>query len=206
MSLWSYFTGKKGHNRVRVYERQKHGSLHIEWYERGRQQRRTLKALAGYAVYDRGLAVRLASHFAEQIANGHNTAVTDGFMERHLLAGIQDALVERFMFPEGKLFEHEVPCEPLCGVYFLLDTDDSVLYVGQSRDIMQRVSAHRQRSPFQFARCVYQPFKPEDLERAESFYIHRFQPVENVRIPPVRAGDRKLTWPENGAGLSEALL
>ena len=196
---WSHSTGKRAVNRVRVYSRRQDSPIYIEWSEKGELNRRSLKAMVGFPVYNREFAVRVAGHFAERLANGHSTAITDKFMEPHVVAGTEDALVERLTLAEDELFVHELPTKPLCGIYFLLNVRNEVIYVGQSTNILARLTAHLRRSPKAITRCAYQPFDVGDLDRAEAFYIHRFTPVGNSRIPPVKRPDEKLTWRESRA-------
>ena len=194
--LWSYSTGKRGENKVRVYERYKGSRLYIEWYADGQRWQRSLKIFTGRPVTHKGDAIAIAHQLAEQITEDGIASITDMMLDPHVRDGMNRAVQDRLTLPEDELFAHELPADPMCGIYFLLDSDDRVLYVGQSRDILARLTAHRRAREIAFARCVYQPFEQEELERAEGFYIHRFKPPHNVKIPFVRVDDEKLTWGE----------
>ena len=194
--MWSYITGKRGKNRVRVYERRDVDCLFIEWFDNGHRWQRSLKSLVGEGVYSKKDAVRYAHQLAEKLATGSATAITDIMMQGSAAKGREDVFVERLILPEGELFSHQLPTKPLCGVYFLMDVHGRVLYVGQSTNILSRITTHLYQSGVIIARAAYQLFDEADLDRAEAFYIYRFQPPENVKYPRVNAEDKKLTWPE----------
>lgn len=187
---WRYRTGRKAHNRVTVYERPDGASIYIQWWEDGERHQKNLRTILGQPVTDRMLAVRIAHHFAEQIELGKKTAITNMMLKRHIFAGIEDALIERFLMEEHELLSHTLPVEPLCGIYFLLDGSE-VVYVGQSVDILQRLTVHRQRPKVAFTACAYQPFNEDDLDRAEAFFIERFNPHGNIHTPGADKGDRR---------------
>ena len=191
-NLWSYTTGKKRVNRVRVYERRPESPLNIEWWANGRRHQRSLTTVVGLTVMDKNKAVMFANYFAERMVNGHKTAIIDKIMEPHVAAGLRRELVERLTLPEDELFAHEIPVTPMCGVYFLLDNRDNVIYVGKSENILGRVAWHFARSGKAIARCAYQLFDYADLDRAEAFYMHRFSPRGNRRYEPVHRDDKEL--------------
>ena len=64
---WSYSTGHRGMNRVRVYERRTTGveGIWIEWREGDKRVQRSLRSLVGHAVTDRSLAVDIANELAK---------------------------------------------------------------------------------------------------------------------------------------------
>ena len=189
---WSYITGKKGVNRVRVYTRKDGDPIYIEWFGDGRRWQRSLGLLVGKSVVLKRDAVRYAHQLAEKLATGGTTAVTDIMMQRHAAEGREDALTERLTLPTDELLAHELPAKNLCGIYFLMDRDGEVIYVGQSENILTRISRHLQQSPEAIARIAYQLFDVADLDRVEAFYIHRFQPPDNVKYPPLKADDKEL--------------
>lgn len=74
----------------------------------------------------------------------------------------------------------------IIGIYFLLD-GDSVVYVGQSENILARVTAHlygRNRfNNYAYIRCEL-----NELDKLESYYIAKFQPyLKNAAMP--KGGD-----------------
>jgi predicted GIY-YIG superfamily endonuclease len=70
------------------------------------------------------------------------------------------------------------PYERICGVYFLI-RHGSVIYVGQSLDVMRRIAAHR----IQFDSYHVLPIAPALLDLYESHYIASLRPELN-RLSP----------------------
>lgn len=64
--LWSYSPphSVRGLNAVRVYERKPNGSIYVEWYDRDGRHQVALKSIAGGAVTDKKLAMRIADEMA----------------------------------------------------------------------------------------------------------------------------------------------
>lgn len=74
------------------------------------------------------------------------------------------------------------------GVYFLFSGNELV-YVGQAKYIMQRLNRHGYPPPqrthvewFDHYACIWAPLI--HLNSVESYYIHRFDPPRNVKLPP----------------------
>jgi hypothetical protein len=63
-----------------------------------------------------------------------------------------------------------------CGVYFLIK-DESVVYVGQSINIMNRVAEHNKSKDFDT--FTYVQCKRENLNQIEAMYIQRLKPKYN---------------------------
>jgi hypothetical protein len=63
-----------------------------------------------------------------------------------------------------------------CGVYFLIK-DESVVYVGQSTNIAQRIANHKATKDFDT--FTYIQCKPENLNTIEAMYIDRLKPKYN---------------------------
>jgi hypothetical protein len=76
------------------------------------------------------------------------------------------------------ILEAAIPLRRNSAVYFLL-RDGDVIYVGQSSDVMARISRHR-REGKQFDSFAYMECEPEELDRLESLYINAFVPPENL--------------------------
>ena len=91
---------------------------------------------------------------------------------RRVLAAIEDAPV---MHAEIVGAAVEVP--DVCGVYFLI-RDGEVVYVGKSRNVLQRLTKHRRNGKRFDAYNVYH-CAPENLDRYERLYITALMPVEN---------------------------
>jgi hypothetical protein len=67
----------------------------------------------------------------------------------------------------------------LIGIYFLLDQAGDVVYVGQSRNVLQRVNSHT----VKFHKAKYIPIdRPEILNIAETQCIRKFKPIQNAPI------------------------
>lgn len=63
---WSYIAGKKGLNRVRVYQRYEGGPIQVEWYDSRGRNRQTLKRLNnGTPIHDTELATEIADKMAD---------------------------------------------------------------------------------------------------------------------------------------------
>ena len=177
---------------MRVYERRDSDSLYIEWFGDGRRWQKNLKSIVGVAVDTKRDAVRYAHQLSKKLGTAGATGITDAMMQDYADRGRDDAVAERLILPEDELFSHELPAKHLCGIYFLIDAQGLVMYVGQSTNIMSRLATHLYRTGVFIARVAYQPFDEADLNRAEAFYIHRFQPPDNVKYPPVKAEDEAL--------------
>lgn len=84
--LWTFSTGKWGYSRVRVYEREPGGALHMEATGRKRE---SLANLNGDPVFDKDLAVAIAKEVSRQIEAGKEAKQARqilGLPERHTLA------------------------------------------------------------------------------------------------------------------------
>ena len=67
-------------------------------------------------------------------------------------------------------------------VYYLINTDDKVVYVGQTMNLYSQLLNHRLAGK-NFARFTYFPCEEEDLDRLEQEAISQFKPALNK--PPV---------------------
>lgn len=74
------------------------------------------------------------------------------------------------------------------GIYFLI-VGSEIVYVGQSKNVMQRMADHHPR--IKFTRYAFAPFDVKHLDLVESLYIHllrpRFNSVETINGAPRRA-------------------
>lgn len=64
---WSWSTGERGVNRVRIYERKPGGPLQIEWHPDGGKMRKSLRALVGKPVYDKEVAKTFATEMSARL-------------------------------------------------------------------------------------------------------------------------------------------
>lgn len=76
------------------------------------------------------------------------------------------------------MFDH------ICGVYFLLD-QETIVYVGQSLNVMARLSDHRREGQKQFNRIFVVECKIGELTHLEALYIDKFKPIYNLARPAV---------------------
>lgn len=83
------------------------------------------------------------------------------------------------------ILEAAIPLRRNSAVYFLL-CEEEVIYVGQSSDVMARISRHR-REGKKFDAFAYMECEPEDLDRLETLYINAFVPRENLTFGNHRA-------------------
>lgn len=85
---------------------------------------------------------------------------------------------------------------PRPSIYFLIK-DQAIVYIGQSVNGIKRVQEHRFDHRKQFDRVYFLDCPIEMLDVLESWFVHRFQPVQNgwwggdpnsygSRIPPAR--------------------
>lgn len=89
-------------------------------------------------------------------------------------------------YPKGsgwiKLDPNET--EKISAVY-LLGVDEKVLYVGQSKDVVNRVKTHRKNGIIPFTKCYYLAILPEYRSELESFLIWSYKPQYNKAYPPM---------------------
>jgi hypothetical protein len=135
-------------------------------------------------------AIRGAGAFAILLAGEHWT-LSDGL--DHQTAGVRDLELLLYNFRTVKMEGGEMD---LCvqkmpsllkgsGVYFLLQ-GKRVVYVGQSKRVSHRIAEHLKTKRFDRVVCL--PLAPEDLLKAEAFYIAMYAPIYNLQL-----GDEKRT-------------
>ena len=79
---------------------------------------------------------------------------------------------------------HDSPGDHGCGLYFLWDADDSLLYVGQSRELRTRVRNHL-RFGTKHALATFLPLPPPLLDCIEYAYIYALTPPQNKKFADV---------------------
>jgi len=70
--------------------------------------------------------------------------------------------------------------DKVTGVYFLFEGDD-IVYIGQSRDIHQRITNHYATKVFDS--WNYIKIKPSELDIREAEYIIEYRPIYNKGLP-----------------------
>lgn len=100
-------------------------------------------------------------------------------------AELSMTLTGKALLREPEIVAASQPMPELSGIYFLI-SEGRVMYVGQSTNVINRVSTHAKSRAFEsFAFC---PCSPEELDVFESLYIHLLQPPENGRLTGRSAG------------------
>lgn len=86
----------------------------------------------------------------------------------------------------------------IMGVYFLL-LDEKIVYVGSSVNISERIATHvaEMRLPTANAKnfnkfAFIQVFEGKNLQLLEDYYITKFKPIENRRLPVTQEVAEKL--------------
>jgi hypothetical protein len=93
----------------------------------------------------------------------------------------------------GALVEHFR--RPVCGIYFLFDAAERLLYVGKSQHVPHRVGEHR-RGGVQFARVFFMHCTAADVDEKERHFIHLLQPPLNKTLKgKLRATVRRAPQP-----------
>lgn len=85
-----------------------------------------------------------------------------------------------------EVLEAVVPARSMVGVYFLVK-DSEVIYVGQSIDVLGRISKHR-REGRDFDAYTYMLCEKDKLDRLEATYITAFMPWLNLSLGRVPSG------------------
>lgn len=76
----------------------------------------------------------------------------------------------------------ELSTVSLCGIYLLKDAG-CVVYVGQSRNLLKRVSSHIEERTKKFDSVFFTKVAEEDLNGAELEFIVKYQPRYNKALP-----------------------
>jgi hypothetical protein len=97
-------------------------------------------------------------------------------------------------FPKG--FEFIVmtdsnKSEVISAVYILMN-DDGLLYVGQSRNVNQRIREHKKKGVIPFTKCAYLAIHPDVRNEMEASLIWNFKPPYNKAFPRLSDIARKV--------------
>lgn len=74
------------------------------------------------------------------------------------------------------VLDQSVSTESYCGIYFLIN-GHTIVYVGQSKNVIRRIGQHNDKDFDRFAWVLCQP---SDLDKLEVAYIAKFNPPLNV--------------------------
>jgi len=78
----------------------------------------------------------------------------------------------------AEIVEGAMPLTLLCGVYFLI-RGGRVVYVGQSVNVLRRISEHM-KGGARFDSFAFSPCGQNEMDRLEATYIRALFPDENV--------------------------
>lgn len=101
---------------------------------------------------------------------------------------------ERGLLEAGFITRRAMSFDRIVGVYFLLQ-DDEIVYVGQSTNIMTRLSNHKFEATKLFSRVFVMECPEAHLDRLERLYIDKFKPRYNSAMPKVSGAEA--VWSEN---------
>ena len=90
-----------------------------------------------------------------------------------------------FLFCKEGVLRSSISSYPIIkGVYFLINIDNEIVYIGQSNDCHSRVKVHRSNVGRDFLRFTIIPY-PENhfmsFDDLETAYIKKFNPIYNIR-------------------------
>lgn len=88
--------------------------------------------------------------------------------------------VARAHVPASEIVNGAICASGQSGIYFLIKNFE-IIYVGQSKNVLKRVMAHRMEGK-SFDAFNFIPCPPEDLDAVESDYIAAFMPTMNHRF------------------------
>ncbi|MGA1385964.1 MAG: GIY-YIG nuclease family protein [Flavobacteriaceae bacterium] len=84
-------------------------------------------------------------------------------------------LLKKTLLREHEIVQKSSPWNNFCGVYFLI-SNKKIVYVGQSKNVFARISAHKTKvfDSFALIQC-----DQNEIDVLESLYIHLLQPEQN---------------------------
>lgn len=92
---WSYVTGRRGYNRVRVYRDRPDAPIRIEWFDNEGRHREVLRTESGIPIFDEAQAVELAERAAKAQARKRQAKAQEelfGYRKRYTLGQLLEAL------------------------------------------------------------------------------------------------------------------
>lgn len=94
-------------------------------------------------------------------------------------AGLID---EMGLFDKSTIIRATRAITPICGIYFLTH-EKEIVYVGQSKDILLRLSLHMKQGTKEFTGFCVVEAPEERLNSLEAMYIAKFNPPCNIFRP-----------------------
>ncbi len=92
------------------------------------------------------------------------------------LLSLKSVKVENF----NELSREEV--ENKTNIYFIIDSKDEIIYIGQAQDVKGRLRTHFKNFS-QATKCVYASIDNNEANNLECFFILNYLPIENKNIP-----------------------
>jgi hypothetical protein len=106
-------------------------------------------------------------------------------VERMIDAVEENLFTHNGKFPKGFDFIYLTDLyqtEKISAVYILLN-DDGLLYVGQSKDVAQRIRTHKRKGIIPFTTCAYLAIHPGLRNEMEASLIWNFKTPYNKAFP-----------------------
>lgn len=92
---WSYVTGRRGYNRIRVFRDREGAPIRIEWWDNAGRHREVLRTESGIPIFNAELAIEAAERAARAQAKKREAIAARellGWKPRYTLAQLLDAL------------------------------------------------------------------------------------------------------------------
>lgn len=151
-----------------------HGKgFRAEVFRRGERKARTFDSESEARTWAANLERSIESRYQRRIAAENALAFT-GLPEQVLHA------VANIPYGRDEIVKSAIPVVVNCGVYFLIDKG-RIIYVGQSINVMARVSRHL-REDKGFDSFAVVTCKREELDKTEEMYLMALMPRLNKRI------------------------
>lgn len=122
------------------------------------------------------------------IQNGFYVSTTFGISDGFIDEELSSFLLERYCHYRSLLLSEEeilinktqcVPIEKDNRVYFLIQ-DDTIVYVGQSIQLLGRLQNHVDNKEKKFNYVYYTPVPRKEMLLIEMFYINKLTPIYNT--------------------------
>jgi hypothetical protein len=154
------------------------GAWRVQIDCRGQRRSKTLSTRSAAEKWAETIEGRLRAKHEHELAAAHTMLAT--LVPKRMLAAMA-----AIPHTQREILEAAVPARSLSGVYFLIHKDE-VVYVGQSVDVLSRISRHR-REGREFDSYSYMVCEPERMNELEALYITALMPWLNLSLGRVQA-------------------
>lgn len=89
----------------------------------------------------------------------------------------------RFYLTKSNIISNKIKLEKFPPIIYFLIRDNEIVYVGQSKHGLHRITTHVNTNKIQFDSYSYIEVKEEDMNKIEAFYILKFCPEYNKFLP-----------------------